>query len=147
MYKTDKHLNIKKVYTPQCETQTCNRKYTKYSGRIFPLFSLRQLIEKARPSEVVFSIFGIREGLLFSYLSPIEQAKDPLTAFCEDFARLRSRSTKYAHELCRWTDKLFDRVGIDETIEERRLRHCACLISDVEWRAQPITVEGRGTMF
>ena len=97
---------------------------------------LRQLIEKARPSEVVFSIFGIREGLLFSYLSPIEQAKDPLTAFCEDFARLRSRSTKYAHELCRWTDKLFDRVGIDETIEERRLRHCACLISDVEWRAQ-----------
>ncbi|MEM8976597.1 MAG: Ppx/GppA family phosphatase [Pseudomonadota bacterium] len=97
---------------------------------------LRELIEKTRPSEVVFSIFGIREGLLFSYLSPVEQAKDPLVAFCEDFARLRSRSTKYAHELCRWTDRLFERAGVAETPEERRLRHCACLISDVEWRAQ-----------
>ncbi len=97
---------------------------------------LRQLIQKTRTNGVVFSIFGIREGLLYSYLSTYEQAKDPLVAFCEDFARLRARSTKYAHELCRWTDKLFERAGVDETPEEQRLRRCACLISDVEWRAQ-----------
>ena len=102
----------------------------------FGALVLRELIQKTQPSEVVFSIFGIREGLLYSYLSPVEQAKDPLVAFCEDFARLRSRSSKYAHELCRWTDKLFERAGVSETVEERRLRHCACLISDVEWRAQ-----------
>ncbi len=58
-------------------------------------------------------------------------------SFCEDYARLRSRSVEHAHELVSWTDALFADPGPGETPEERRLRHAACLISDIGWRAHP----------
>jgi exopolyphosphatase/guanosine-5'-triphosphate,3'-diphosphate pyrophosphatase len=98
---------------------------------------LERLLEALAPSEVVFSVFGIREGLLFSLMPPHEQAKDPLLSFCEDYARQRSRSVLHARELCSWTDALFEGEGPKETAEDRRLRHAACLLSDIGWRAHP----------
>ncbi|MFA5948916.1 MAG: Ppx/GppA phosphatase family protein [Hyphomicrobium sp.] len=98
---------------------------------------LERVLEALGPSEVIFSVFGIREGLLFSLLPPHEKAKDPLICFCEDYARLRSRSVEHARELCVWTDELFEGEGPKETPEEKRLRHAACLISDIGWRAHP----------
>lgn len=99
--------------------------------------ALEQLLRRLNPSEVVFSVFGIREGLLFRLLPASERQKDPLISFCEDYARLRSRSLEHARELCTWTDALFVPPGPDETPEEQRLRHAACLISDIGWRAHP----------
>ena len=98
---------------------------------------LKSLIARAKPSRVVFSIFGIREGLLYTLLPREERVQDPLLAFCEDYAVLRARSPKHAHELCDWTDRLFAGPGPEETPEQRRLRHAACLISDIAWRAHP----------
>lgn len=98
---------------------------------------LERLLRRMRPKEVVFSVFGIREGLLFSLLSQTERRKDPLLSFCEDYARLQSRSAEHAKELCSWTDALFQPPGPKETDEERRLRHAACLLSDTGWRAHP----------
>lgn len=98
---------------------------------------LERLLEAAAPSEVVFSVFGIREGLLFSLMPHHEQAKDPLISFCEDYARQRSRSVQHAQELCSWTDALFEGDGPKESDEDRRLRHAACLLSDIGWRAHP----------
>jgi exopolyphosphatase/guanosine-5'-triphosphate,3'-diphosphate pyrophosphatase len=98
---------------------------------------LERLLEALAPSEVVFSVFGIREGILFSLLPAHERAKDPLLCACEDFASLRSRSVEHARELCGWTDPLFEGDGLRESPEERRLRHAACLISDIGWRAHP----------
>ncbi|MEZ5923571.1 MAG: Ppx/GppA phosphatase family protein [Hyphomicrobiaceae bacterium] len=98
---------------------------------------LRSLIQRTKPSRVVFSIFGIREGLLYTLLPREERRQDPLLAFCEDYAVLRSRSPRHAHELCDWTDRLFTAPGPEETAEQRRLRHAACLISDIAWRAHP----------
>ncbi len=98
---------------------------------------LERLLEALAPSEVVFSVFGIREGLLFGLLPPYERVKDPLICFCEELARTRSRSLAHARELCAWTDPLFENAGPRETNEERRLRHAACLISDIGWRAHP----------
>ena len=63
--------------------------------------------------------------------------KDPLISFCAEYARLRSRSAEHAFELCAWTDALFEPPGPKETDEERRLRHAACLLSDISWRAHP----------
>lgn len=100
-------------------------------------FVLERLLKRMQPSEVVFSAFGIREGLLYSMLSDEEKARDPLISFCEDYATLRSRSYVHARELCDWTDQLFEAPGPRETDEERRLRHAACLISDIGWRAHP----------
>ena len=98
---------------------------------------LERLLRTLEPSQVVFSVFGIREGLLFAQLTAHERAKDPLICFAEDFARMRSRSLEHARELCRWTDPLFAEPGHQETPQERRLRHAACLMSDIGWRAHP----------
>jgi len=103
----------------------------------FGALVLERLLEALAPSEVVFSVFGIREGLLFSLMTPHEQAKDPLLCFCEDYARQRSRSVLHAQELCTWTDALFEGDGPKETDEDKRLRHAACLLSDIGWRAHP----------
>ena len=98
---------------------------------------LERLLNRLEPSEVVFSVFGIREGLLYSLLPAHERHKDPLISFCEDYARLRSRSLEHARELCNWTDALFTGEGPNEDANERRLRHAACLLSDIGWRAHP----------
>jgi exopolyphosphatase/guanosine-5'-triphosphate,3'-diphosphate pyrophosphatase len=103
----------------------------------FGALVLERVLEALAPSEVVFSVFGIREGLLFSLMTPREQAKDPLLCFSEEYARARSRSVEHAHELCTWTDALFEGDGPKETAEDRRLRHAACLLSDIGWRAHP----------
>ena len=98
---------------------------------------LASVLQRMEPSEVVFSVFGIREGLVYSLLRPEEKAKDPLLSFCVDYARLRSRSAEHAIELCEWTDVLFKTAGLDESEDERRLRYAACLMSDIGWRAHP----------
>ena len=98
---------------------------------------LERLLKAVEPSEVVFSTFGIREGLLFSLLPAHERRKDPLLSFCAEFAGLRSRSVDHAWELCKWTDAIFRPPGPKETPEERRLRYAACLISDIGWRSHP----------
>lgn len=103
----------------------------------FGALVLERLLKQIEPSEVLFSVFGIREGLVYGLLSDAERRKDPLLSFCADYARLRSRSPEHAAELCKWTDVLFENPGPSETEEETRLRYAACLLSDISWRAHP----------
>jgi exopolyphosphatase/guanosine-5'-triphosphate,3'-diphosphate pyrophosphatase len=103
----------------------------------FGALVLERLLRQLQPSAVVFSVHGVREGLLYGLLPAHERNKDPLLSFCEEFARQRSRSLAHALELCDWTDQLFEREGLDETVQERRLRHAACLVSDIAWRVHP----------
>jgi exopolyphosphatase / guanosine-5'-triphosphate,3'-diphosphate pyrophosphatase len=98
---------------------------------------LKMSLERIRPTALVFSAFGIREGLLYTLLSRTEQIRDPLIAFCEEYALLRSRSPTHATELCSWTDALFVPPGPREFAGERRLRHAVCYLSDIAWRAHP----------
>ncbi len=98
---------------------------------------LERLLRQMQPRNVIFSVYGIREGLIYGLLSPHERRRDPLLSFCEDYATLRSRSVANAYELCRWTDQIFDTKDFEETDDEKRLRHAACLLSDIGWRAHP----------
>ena len=98
---------------------------------------LERLIKQMKPRAIVVSVLGIREGLLYSLLSDDEKAKDPLLEACEEVARRKSRSVVNAWELCAWTDALFRPPGPVETPEQKRLRHAACLLSDIGWRAHP----------
>jgi exopolyphosphatase / guanosine-5'-triphosphate,3'-diphosphate pyrophosphatase len=100
-------------------------------------FVLERVIKAMKPQSVVFSVFGIREGLIYSLLPPGTKAEDPLIAFATEYARTRSRSLAHAHELIAWTDTLFGSEGLKEDAHERRLRHAACLISDISWQAHP----------
>ncbi|MBN9008875.1 MAG: exopolyphosphatase, partial [Rhizobiales bacterium] len=98
---------------------------------------LEQVIKVMRPSKVVMSALGVREGLLYELLPPEEKAKDPLIPACEELAFLRSRSPRHVAELVPWTGSVFAAIGLDETAEEARLRHAACLLADLGWRAHP----------
>jgi len=98
---------------------------------------MERLLRRLEPDRVITSVFGIREGLLYDLLPAHERRKDPLLSFCEDYARLRSRSAAHALELAAWTDAIFEPPGPSESEEERRLRHAACLLSDIGWRAHP----------
>ena len=98
---------------------------------------LDQVIRIMKPSEIVISALGVREGHLFDLLSPEEKAQDPLIVACEELAWLRSRSPLHADELPAWSAMAFEAIGLDETEEEARLRHAACLLVDIGWRAHP----------
>jgi exopolyphosphatase/guanosine-5'-triphosphate,3'-diphosphate pyrophosphatase len=98
---------------------------------------LENLVRIVRPKDVVISALGVREGLLYSMLDDRERERDPLIAAASDLNVLRSRSPAHGEELMHWTDRFMASSGLDETAEERRLRHAACLLADIGWRAHP----------
>jgi exopolyphosphatase / guanosine-5'-triphosphate,3'-diphosphate pyrophosphatase len=98
---------------------------------------LEHIIRTARPKTITFSTFGVREGLLFSMLPEAERNKDGLICAAQSLNELLSRSARHAQELAEWTDRLARVVHLRETEEDRRLRHAACLLSDIGWRAHP----------
>jgi exopolyphosphatase/guanosine-5'-triphosphate,3'-diphosphate pyrophosphatase len=98
---------------------------------------LERLLTRMQPSEVVFSVFGIREGLLFELLDAQERSRDPLLSFCDRLASRFSRCAEQGHELAQWSDAIFAESGPRESEEEKRLRHAACIISDISWFAHP----------
>jgi exopolyphosphatase / guanosine-5'-triphosphate,3'-diphosphate pyrophosphatase len=98
---------------------------------------LEHIVRKAEPRDVVFSALGVREGLLYSLLDAEERRKDALIAAAQELNLLRSRSPQHGEELIDWTDAFMATSGIDENAEEKRLRHAACLLADIGWRAHP----------
>ena len=98
---------------------------------------LEHIIGVARPKTITFSTFGVREGLLYSMLPDHERAKDGLICATQELNELLSRSARHAQELIEWTDRFVRVVKLRETGEERRLRHAACLLSDIGWRVHP----------
>lgn len=98
---------------------------------------LEHILRKSKPKEVIISMLGVREGLLYSLLKPAQHKKDALITAAEEFNRLRSRSPKHAEELIGWTDAFMANAGLGETPEERRLRHAGCLLADISWRTHP----------
>jgi exopolyphosphatase/guanosine-5'-triphosphate,3'-diphosphate pyrophosphatase len=98
---------------------------------------LEHVVRIARPREVVVSALGVREGLIYSLLDAEERRQDPLIAAARNLCLLRSRSPQHAEELIQWSDRFMASSGLDEAPEERRLRHAACLLADIGWRAHP----------
>ena len=98
---------------------------------------LEYVIRVAQPKTIVFSTFGVREGLLYDMLPESERAKDGFICAAQELNKLLSRSARHAEELIEWTDRLVRVVKLRETEEDRRLRHAACLLSDIGWRVHP----------
>ncbi len=65
------------------------------------------------------------------------QEEDPLIVSAREFNRLRSRAPSHGEELFDWTSRLLASSHLEEDEEDRRLRHAACLLSDISWRAHP----------
>jgi exopolyphosphatase/guanosine-5'-triphosphate,3'-diphosphate pyrophosphatase len=98
---------------------------------------LGEILRIGKPKRVIVSALGVREGLLFELLDEATRREDPLIAAANDLNMLRSRSPQHGEELIGWTDAFMDSTGIDESAEEKRLRHAACLLADIGWRAHP----------
>jgi exopolyphosphatase / guanosine-5'-triphosphate,3'-diphosphate pyrophosphatase len=98
---------------------------------------LENIVRIARPRQIVMSALGVREGLLYSLLGKEQQKHDALITGAQELNTLRSRSPRHGEELSEWADRFMASTGIDETADEKRLRHAACLLCDIGWRAHP----------
>jgi exopolyphosphatase/guanosine-5'-triphosphate,3'-diphosphate pyrophosphatase len=105
--------------------------------KLMPLASriLEEVVTNISPSEIIFSAYGIREGILYENLSKEVQNHDPLIAACKDIADRTGRFPEHAIKLMNWMDPVFEAVS--ETKEDTRLRFAACLLSDISWRGHP----------
>lgn len=94
---------------------------------------LRAVIARTGHALLVNSSHGLREGLLYEYLPLSTRAEDPFIEACRAEARIEGRFEEHGDVLMQWIDPLF----ADDSPEERRLRHAACLLADVSWRGHP----------
>ncbi len=103
----------------------------------FGAVAMQEVLRAMKPSRILFSAQGVREGYLYTLLSEAEQASDPLLLASHELAVLRSRSPEHARELAAWTGRMVPMFGVNESEEEGRYRHAACLLADISWRAHP----------
>lgn len=99
--------------------------------------ALEEIIRRGKPSRIVISIGGVREGLLFDRLDAATRAQDPLLEAARAYNLLRSRAPRHGEDMIHWTDAFFASSQLHETAEEKRLRHAACLFGDIGWRTSP----------
>jgi exopolyphosphatase/guanosine-5'-triphosphate,3'-diphosphate pyrophosphatase len=89
------------------------------------------LLERTRPAKLVFSAYGLREGILHDMLPPETRALDPLLTACDDFA---GRVGRFGDPelLIAWVR------GLGEPFStQARLATAACLLSDIGWLEHP----------
>ncbi|MEY2883689.1 MAG: hypothetical protein RL490_1413, partial [Pseudomonadota bacterium] len=96
---------------------------------------LAATVKRLGSSSVIASGFGLREGLLFGQLSPEQQRLDPLIEAARAEGARQGRFPEHGDMLFDWMAGLFD--ASPEGTGDRRLRHAACLLSDIAWRAHP----------
>lgn len=103
--------------------------------RVLPLsaYILNHLIKKLKSRRLVFSGYGLREGLLYDGMSSETRLQDPLIATCYDIAANTGRFSEHGKRVQKWIDPLFP----DEGYEPNRLRLAAAILSDVGWRGHP----------
>ncbi|MFM2128719.1 MAG: hypothetical protein RL477_265 [Pseudomonadota bacterium] len=94
---------------------------------------LGRVLSLSGAKEIVFSANGVREGVIQDRLPPRARAGDPLIDAIVRTVNRTGRGTATGEELRRWTDALF----VGESAAEARLRHAACLLSDVAWSVHP----------
>jgi exopolyphosphatase / guanosine-5'-triphosphate,3'-diphosphate pyrophosphatase len=93
---------------------------------------LEALVEALRPSALVVSSFGIREGLLYDDLDAETQRLDPLVEAAREAGAGLGRFEQHGGLLDKWIAPVFD-----DPPAAARLRLAACLLADIAWAAHP----------
>lgn len=101
---------------------------------------LAALVRHLGSSGLIVSAYGLREGLLHESLSPDVRCMDPLICATREEGRRQGRFAEHGDLLDRWIAPLFEA----ESPADARLRHAACLLADVGWRAHPEFRSDRG---
>ena len=103
--------------------------------KYFPLVAqvMLGLLDKIKPKRIVFSSFGIREGVLYDNMPARFQRRDPLIAACQFFEASDARFAEFGTTLYAWVLPLFGTVSE----QRKRLIWAACLLHDVTWKVHP----------
>jgi exopolyphosphatase/guanosine-5'-triphosphate,3'-diphosphate pyrophosphatase len=104
-------------------------------ARMLPVAALvlHRVMRLTKPSQIVVSANGLREGILYDNAQRDLRKKDPLIEFCKDTARRQSRFPEHGSDLRRWISPLFE----NESEDILRLREAICLLSDIGWTGHP----------
>lgn len=96
-------------------------------------FVLARLTEAIAPSRLIFSAFGLREGIVYDLLPEARRQEDPLLDGCRGLARANTRFGMTGAELFDWLAPLIPEA--DE--RQRRLCLAAAMLGDIGWSSHP----------
>ncbi|APE27847.1 Ppx/GppA family phosphatase [Aurantiacibacter gangjinensis] len=96
---------------------------------------LRPVLETLRPDGVVFSSWGIREGLLYRDLSKPAGQLDPLLTAVAHFTEPRGGPQTHATRIAGWTSDVTR--GLASGRGNERLRLAATMLGMAQWRLEP----------
>ena len=99
----------------------------------FASLAINRLLDISKAKALVFSGFGLREGLFFEQLPPTLRRGDPLVAVCEGFAQRGGRFAVHGEEIYNWMAPVL--TDLDEG--DHRLVLAAALLSDIGWTEHP----------
>jgi exopolyphosphatase/guanosine-5'-triphosphate,3'-diphosphate pyrophosphatase len=94
---------------------------------------LKVLVDELKPSALIVSSFGIREGLLYDDLDDRTRRRDPLVEAAREAGRGLGRFAEHGALLDKWIAPIF----AEDDAALARLRLVACLLADVAWQAHP----------
>lgn len=83
------------------------------------------LVEETQPSRIVFSSWGLREGLLYTSLSPTEQQQDPVIAGVAAFVKRHDVSPDTAALVVNWIGDILP--GSEKV--DAKLRNAATMVA------------------
>ncbi len=96
---------------------------------------LERLLHFTKPTDLVFSIYGMREGHFFNALPSATQKQDPLISLAEEIGQNAGRDAAVGYDTFNWISPLFS--GQEDNSERQRLRLAACLLSNAWWTEHP----------
>lgn len=94
---------------------------------------LAGIVRLLEPSQLVTSIYGLREGLLFDQLSKAQRQQDPLIAATGFEGERLARFPFHGDALADWIAPVF----AGQSDGDARLCRAACLLSDSVWNVNP----------
>jgi exopolyphosphatase/guanosine-5'-triphosphate,3'-diphosphate pyrophosphatase len=94
---------------------------------------LGDVVAQLGSSHLIVSSYGLREGLLYQDLPADVAAQDPLLVATRAEGDAQGRFLGHGDLIEQWTAPLFR----DDPAPLCRIRHAACLLADVGWRANP----------
>jgi exopolyphosphatase/guanosine-5'-triphosphate,3'-diphosphate pyrophosphatase len=99
----------------------------------YAALTLRQLLRRVGPEEVVFSTYGLREGWVFGDFAPNGPGRDWVLAACRDYRHWAIRASLPAETLAAWAAPMFPTAHH----REQRLFLGACHLSNLGWADHP----------
>ena len=93
---------------------------------------LRAVVDTLKPSILIASSFGVREGLLYDDLDEKTRRLDPLIEGAREAGAGLGRFPQHGDMIDQWITPIFD-----DTPALARIRLAACLLSDIAWAAHP----------